>query len=60
MARALRVEFEDAIYHLCTRGNARQTIFRDERDRSRFVELLRESAQRFGQTAIRSKHLMLG
>jgi len=27
MARPLRVEFEDAIYHLCTRGNARQRIF---------------------------------
>ncbi len=26
MPRPLRVEFEDAIYHLCTRGNARQAI----------------------------------
>ena len=26
MARPLRVEFEDAIYHLCLRGNARQEI----------------------------------
>jgi REP element-mobilizing transposase RayT len=47
MARPLRVEFEDAIYHLCTRGNARQPIFWDDRDRSRFVELLAESARRF-------------
>jgi REP element-mobilizing transposase RayT len=47
MARPLRVEFEDALYHLCARGNARQAIFRDEQDRSRFVELLSESAQRF-------------
>jgi putative transposase len=47
MARRLRVEFEDAIYHLCARGNARQTVFRDEQDRVRFVELLSESAQRF-------------
>src|SRR5436190_7752054 len=47
MARPLRVEFEDAIYHLCARGNARQAIFHDERDRARFVELLSESAQRF-------------
>ncbi len=47
MARPLRVEFEDAIYHLCARGNARQAVFHDERDRARFVELLSESAQRF-------------
>jgi len=39
MARPLRVEFEDAIYHLCARGNARQ-VFHDECDRARFVELL--------------------
>src|SRR5256885_15181171 len=48
MARPLRVEFADAIYHLCTRGNARQRIFWDDRDRGRFVELLTESARRFG------------
>ena len=47
MARPLRVEFEDAIYHVCTRGNARQRTFWDNRDRSRFVELLAESARRF-------------
>jgi putative transposase len=47
MSRPLRVEFEDAIYHLCTRGNARQRIFWDERDRARFVELLDESQRRF-------------
>jgi REP element-mobilizing transposase RayT len=47
MARPLRVEFEDAIYHLCTRGNARQRIFSDDRDRLRFLELLKESHQRF-------------
>jgi hypothetical protein len=47
MARPLRIEFEDAIYHLCTRDNARQMIFRDERGYARFLELLGESAQRF-------------
>ncbi len=47
MARPLRVEFENAIYHLCARGNARQVVFHDEQDRVRFVKLLGESAQRF-------------
>jgi REP-associated tyrosine transposase len=47
MARPLRVEFEDAIYHLCLRGNARQRIFWDDCDRGRFLELLSESHLRF-------------
>jgi len=47
MARPLRIEFEDAIYHLCARGNARQPVFRDERDYARFLKLLSESTQRF-------------
>jgi len=47
MARPLRIEFEDAIYHLCARGNARQPVFRDEPDCARFLKLLSESAQRF-------------
>ena len=47
MAQPLRVEFEDAIYHLCARNNARQAIFDDERDCARFLKLLSESAQRF-------------
>jgi REP element-mobilizing transposase RayT len=47
MARPLRVEFENAIYHLCARGNAGQMVFCDERDYARFLKLLGESAQRF-------------
>jgi putative transposase len=47
MARPLRIEFEDAIYHLCARGNARQPVSRDEPDCARFLKLLSESAQRF-------------
>jgi hypothetical protein len=38
MARPLRIEFEDALYHLCARGNARQPVFRDERDCDRFLK----------------------
>src|SRR5438093_6105807 len=47
MAWPLRVACEGAVYHLCARGNARQPVFRDERDCARFLELLSESAQRF-------------
>jgi putative transposase len=47
MARPLRIEFGGAIYHLCARGNGRQRVFYDDRDRKRFVELLGESQRRF-------------
>ena len=47
MVRPLRIEFEDVIFHLCERGNARQAIFRDEGDCARFLKLLSESTQRF-------------
>ena len=47
MARPLRLEFEDAIYHLLGRGNARQRIFASERDQFEFLKLLKASARRF-------------
>ena len=46
MARQLRLEFPGALYHVTARGNARQAIYRDDRDRARFVDVLaREVAQ---------------
>src|SRR6266436_2370002 len=48
MARSLRVEFEGALYHICARGNKRERIFGGEKDYLLFVQLLRESAERFG------------
>ncbi len=47
MARPLRIEFEDALYHLCARGNERQKIFRDEGDHKHFLELLERSCARY-------------
>lgn len=47
MARLARVEFEGAIYHATVRGNQKQRIFRDDRDRERFIEKLAEYAQSF-------------
>jgi len=40
MSRPLRVEFEGALYHVTSRGNARQNIYEDDTDRHRFLELL--------------------
>lgn len=47
MARALRLEFEDAVYHLCARGNRREHIFTTEKDYLRFEELLAQSLDRY-------------
>ena len=37
MPRRLRLEFEGAIYHVMTRGNARQDIVQDDDDRNRLL-----------------------
>lgn len=44
MARKPRALFEGGIYHVTSRGNERQAIFRDDRDRNRFLERLADSA----------------
>src|SRR5580658_10561464 len=48
MARPLRIEHAGGWYHLTARGNERRAIFRDERDRAHFLELLEEMVGRFG------------
>src|SRR4026208_485607 len=40
MARPLRVEFPGAIYHLTSRGNARQKVFFPDADRELFLSTL--------------------
>jgi putative transposase len=47
MARPLRIEFEDAIYHVTARGNDRQRVFRAEGDRKQFLILLARACERF-------------
>jgi putative transposase len=47
MARPLRIEFEGTFYHLCGRGNARQSIFVNDGDRAKFLQLLIESVERY-------------
>jgi putative transposase len=40
MPRKLRVEYEGAIYHVMNRGDRREPIFKDEKDRELFLETL--------------------
>jgi REP-associated tyrosine transposase len=48
MTRPIRVEFENAVYHVSARGNERKPIFRDDADRLRFLQTLEEMVSRFG------------
>jgi len=47
MARPLRLEFPDAVYHVTSRGNARQAIFLDQDDRESFLGVLSSVVARF-------------
>ncbi|MDD5219805.1 MAG: transposase [Candidatus Bipolaricaulis sp.] len=48
MARPLRLEYEGAFYHVTSRGNAREAIFLVDPDRDLFLEVLADTAKRFG------------
>src|SRR5436190_4714747 len=43
MARKLRIQYPGAIYHIVSRGDHRERIFKDDRDRQRFLDTLGES-----------------
>jgi REP element-mobilizing transposase RayT len=47
MARPLRLEHAGALWHVTSRGNERQSIFRDDRDRDVFLRLLGGAVRRF-------------
>lgn len=48
MARPIRVEFAGAVYHVMARGNEHREVFRDDKDRQRFLETVEEMVERFG------------
>ena len=47
MARAWRIEYEGALYHVLSRGNEGRPIFLDNDDRLLFLETLGEMSERF-------------
>src|SRR6266498_1999484 len=47
MARPLRLERAGGWYHITARGNERRPVYRDDRDRQHFCELLEEMVSRF-------------
>lgn len=57
MPRPLRIEIPGGRYHVTARGNERRAIYRDDRDRAHFLELLGTLPARFG-TVIHAYVLM--
>jgi putative transposase len=48
MARKPRIEFEEALYHVISRGNARQDIFLTDSDFKRYLGYLDEYQKVYG------------
>jgi len=48
MARQLRIEYEGSFYHVTSRGNMRERIFFQDRDREKFLEILMRTRERYG------------
>lgn len=47
MNRPLRIEFENALYHVTARGDRQDCIFRSDNDRNAWLTALGETCQRF-------------
>ncbi len=47
MARERRIEYEDAIYHVMARGDWREDIVHDDKDRARFEDTLEEVVEKW-------------
>jgi len=45
MARPVRIEYPGAVYHVICRGNDRRAVFRDDQDRTRYLEKLSRYCQ---------------
>jgi len=47
MARPLRIQYEDALYHVTCRGNERKSIFKDDLDKKVFLDLLSDGLKTY-------------
>jgi len=50
LTRPLRVEYEEAFYHITARGNERKPIFRDAQDRQEMLDILNDAKDCHGIT----------
>lgn len=47
MARPLRIEYDGAVYHVTSRGNAKKPIYRDDEDRKTFLDIIEKINKRY-------------
>ena len=48
MARPLRITYPGAFYHVTSRGNEQNDVFKSQRDREKFLEYLASATERYG------------
>ena len=48
MARPLRISYPGAFYHITARGNEKKDIYKNDRDRIKFLEYLASATERYG------------
>lgn len=48
MSRPLRIEYENAVYHVMNRGRGRAVIFHNDTFSALFLQCLQEASQQFG------------
>src|SRR5680860_106232 len=47
MARQLRIQYEDTLYHIISRGNERMMIFLEDAGRIKYLNILHKTIERF-------------
>lgn len=45
MARPLRIEYPNALYHVMSRGNGYQNVYQDDKDRQKFLDWLQDAVE---------------
>ncbi len=53
MPRKLRIQYPGAVYHVMNRGDRREKIFADDKDREKFLETLGEACENYEQPSTR-------
>ena len=47
MARSIRIQYKNALYHIYSRGQRKENIFLDNNDRKKFIKKLEETIEKF-------------
>ena len=47
MARPLRIQYPDAVYHVTSRGNERKAVYKSQPDREKFLSYLESATERY-------------